>query len=59
MNGTIYTPEFSTQIGQIYDKLAQLPDDKRSAVTMMMEAFIIGMQTQERLSRSNLAQDSA
>ncbi|MBD5162173.1 MAG: hypothetical protein HDT14_09205 [Oscillibacter sp.] len=50
MNDTTYTPEFFTQIGKIYDKLSQLPDDKRSAATMMMEAFIIGMQTQERLA---------
>ena len=48
--------ETMAQVRTIYDKLEQLPDDKRSAVTMMMEAFIIGMQTQERLAA---VQDSA
>lgn len=50
MNNAEYTPDVFTQIGQIYDKLEQLPDDKRSVVTMMMDAFIIGMQAQERLA---------
>ncbi len=55
MNDKMYPLEVMDQAGQIYDKLKQLPDDKRSAVTMMMDAFIIGMQAQERLA----AQDSA
>lgn len=50
MNNAEFAPEVLTQIGQIYDTLGQLPNDKRSIVTMMMEAFIIGMQTQERLA---------
>ena len=49
MTDTTYTPEFFTQTGRIYDRLEQLPLDKRPLVKAVMDAFINGMQTQERL----------
>lgn len=50
MNSTIYTPEVMNQAGQIYDRLGQLPPDKRSLMKLVAEAFINGMITQERLA---------
>ena len=50
MNSTIYTPEVMNQAGQIYDRLGQLPPDKRSLMKLVAETFINGMITQERLA---------
>lgn len=50
MNSTIYTPEVMSQAGQIYDRLGQLPPEKRSLMKLVAEAFINGMITQERLA---------
>lgn len=50
MNDRLYTPEVMNQIGKIYDKLERLPEDKRSIVALMAEAFINGMSAQERLA---------
>lgn len=52
MNIEVYTSETMEQLGQIYDKLDRLPEDKRSIVVMMTEAFINGMLAQERLQDS-------
>ena len=49
MNSKAYAPEVMEQIGKIYDKLDRLPEDKRSIVMLMVEAFISGMSAQERL----------
>lgn len=50
MNTTAYTPEVMKQTGQIYDKLEQLPLDKRVIMKVLADAFISGTLTQERLA---------
>lgn len=50
MNTTAYTPEVMKQTGQIYDKLEQLPLDKRVIMKVLADAFISGMLAQERLA---------
>ena len=50
MNTTAYTPEVMKQTGQIYDKLEQLPLDKRVIMKVLADTFISGTLTQERLA---------
>lgn len=45
-----YTPEQLANAEQLVKTLAQLPEDRQSAVTMMANAFIAGMEAQERLA---------
>ncbi|MCI8844517.1 MAG: hypothetical protein HFF08_10475 [Oscillospiraceae bacterium] len=51
MNTTIYTPEVMAQTGRIYDRLEQLPLDKRPIVELVTETFINGMNAQKMLDR--------
>lgn len=50
MNTTAYTPEVMKQTGQIYDKLEQLPLDKRVIMKVLADTFISGMLAQEWLA---------
>ncbi len=59
MNDTTYTPEVMSQARQIYDKLEQLPADKRSIVELITEAFINGMNARERLEQAQAERESA
>lgn len=56
MKGTMFTPEVMNQAGQIYDRLGQLPPDKRLLMKLVAEAFINGMITQERLAAPPLVE---
>lgn len=50
MNTTAYTPEVMKQTGQIYDKLEQLPLDKRVIMKVLADTFISGMLAQKWLA---------
>lgn len=59
MNSTAYTPEVMAQTGRIYDRLEQMPPDKRVFAKAIAEAFINGMQAQELLTAQASGQNSA
>lgn len=49
MNDTIYTPEVMRQTGRIYDKLEQLPPDKRFIAKLVADSFINGLNARSQL----------
>lgn len=49
MEKTRYTTEQTTEAGRLLSVIESVPEEKRSIVTMMAEAFINGMRAQEQL----------
>lgn len=50
MKHTTYTPELAAEGERIYNAIENVPKESRAIVSLMVEAFINGMQAQKRLA---------